>query len=471
MSSSPAEPGVLAPAVGEPARAAAAGGAAHGLAGSAGAVMLACRHVGKCHEIYARPLDRLKQTLWRGRRQFYREFWALRDVSFEMRRGEAMGIIGRNGSGKSTLLQIIAGTLRPTEGEVAVRGRVAALLELGSGFNPEFTGRENVFLNGAILGLSRAEIAERFDEIAAFAGIGDFIEQPIKTYSTGMVVRLAFAVQALLSPDLLIVDEALAVGDASFQRKCFRRLEELRAGGVMILFVSHSLELVRSICDTALYLERGVAKTYGRAGEVCDAYLADLLAEQTAVNAAVRPNSAAAGGTAPAGAEAGTHALDQYVAGQETSGRLQGGRVVELREASVVADQSGRGLLYEGDRVRVRARFRVHEAVPALVFGLLVRDRYGTDVFGFSTPSAALGLGALAAGQEVLVEVVVKCDLRADTYFLTLGLQTPDFGEIYFYGHDILKFVVETAADAAQFRMVGGLARLEHAAAARVLAQ
>src|SRR5829696_2572400 len=188
-------------------------------------VAISVRGAGKMHRIYDRPQDRLKQMLWRGRRQYGREFWALRDVSFELRRGEMMGIIGRNGSGKSTLLQIIAGTLTPSEGEVTVNGRVAALLELGSGFNPEFTGRENVFLNGSILGISREEIQQRFDDIAAFADIGGFIEQPVKTYSSGMLVRLAFAVQASIEPDVLIVDEALAGGDVFFRQKCYRRLE------------------------------------------------------------------------------------------------------------------------------------------------------------------------------------------------------------------------------------------------------
>ena len=197
-------------------------------AAESAAPAITVRGVGKCYEIYARPIDRLKQTLYRGRRKFYREFWALHDISFEVAPGESIGIIGRNGSGKSTLLQIIAGTLRPDSGEVSVRGRVHALLELGSGFNPEFTGRENVYLNGAVLGLPRREIEARFDQIADFADIGDFLDQPIKTYSTGMVVRLAFAVQALLAPDVLIVDEALSVGDEGFARKCYAWLENFR---------------------------------------------------------------------------------------------------------------------------------------------------------------------------------------------------------------------------------------------------
>src|SRR6266542_6439942 len=206
-------------------------------------VAISVRGVGKMYRIYDRPQDRLKQMLWRGRRTYGREFWALRDASFEVRKGETLGIIGRNGSGKSTLLQIIAGTLAPSEGEVTVNGRVAALLELGSGFNPEFTGRDNVFLNGSILGFSREEMAARFDEIAAFADIGEFIEQPIKTYSSGMVVRLAFAVIAHVDADILVIDEALAVGDACFTQKCMRFLRRFMEKGT-VLFVSHDISSV-----------------------------------------------------------------------------------------------------------------------------------------------------------------------------------------------------------------------------------
>lgn len=219
----------------------------------------------KSYNIYEKPLDRLKQAIvsrlykviGKPSPIYYREFWALHDVSFSVRKGEAIGIIGRNGSGKSTLLQLICGILTPTSGRVETHGRITALLELGSGFNPEFTGRENVFLNGAILGLTQSEIEARFDEIASFADIGDFIEQPVKFYSSGMMVRLAFAVQAMVDPDILIVDEALAVGDERFQRKCFRRLEELRERGTSILFVSHAGQQIVELCDRALLLEQG----------------------------------------------------------------------------------------------------------------------------------------------------------------------------------------------------------------------
>jgi len=218
-------------------------------------VILSVRNVSKCFEMYEKPVLRLYQTLCAGRHRFYKEFWALKDISFDIRRGECVGIIGKNGAGKSTLLQIITGTLSQTSGEVHVAGRVAALLELGSGFNPEFTGRENVYLNASILGLSHEETTRRFQSILDFADIGDFIDQPVKTYSSGMMVRLAFAVQILTDPDVLIVDEALAVGDAAFQRKCFARMDALRARGVTILLVTHDTETVKQRCDRAIFLK------------------------------------------------------------------------------------------------------------------------------------------------------------------------------------------------------------------------
>jgi len=219
----------------------------------------------KSYNIYNKPIDRLKQSIiprvlkpfGRHIQPYFREFWALRDLNLNIKRGGTIGIIGRNGSGKSTLLQLICGTLTPTHGSVETQGRITALLELGSGFNPEFSGRENVFLNGSILGLSQDEIRSRFDAIAEFADIGDFIEQPVKFYSSGMTVRLAFAVQAMLDPDILVVDEALAVGDEKFQRKCFRRLEELRKNGTSILLVSHAGQQIIELCDQALLLEQG----------------------------------------------------------------------------------------------------------------------------------------------------------------------------------------------------------------------
>lgn len=228
-------------------------------------IAISVKNLSKCYQIYAQPRDRLKQfVLPRLHRlagqlpkSYFNEFWALRDISFDIKKGEVVGIIGRNGSGKSTLLQIICGTLHPTAGEIKSHGRIAALLELGSGFNPEFTGRENVYMNAAVLGLSTQEVDSRFDAIAAFAEIGAFMEQPVKTYSSGMMVRLAFAVAINVDPEILIVDEALSVGDELFQRKCFSRIEAIRENGATILFVSHSGAQIVELCDRAVLLDSG----------------------------------------------------------------------------------------------------------------------------------------------------------------------------------------------------------------------
>ena len=231
--------------------------------------------VSKYFEIYDKPSHRLWQMLCRGKKQYFRPFWALSDINFEVPRGESVGIIGRNGAGKSTLLQIVTGTLAPSSGEVHVRGRIAALLELGSGFNPDFTGRENVYLNASILGLSRDEINAKYDDIAAFADIGEFMEQPVKSYSSGMVVRLGFAVMAHVDADVLIVDEALAVGDAFFTQKCMRFLRRFMQDNT-ILFVSHDASAVNSLCERAILLEQGRVKLMGPAKEVTEQYLEDV---------------------------------------------------------------------------------------------------------------------------------------------------------------------------------------------------
>ena len=213
--------------------------------------------LGKCYRIYERPRDRLLQMLLRGRRQYFREFWALKDVSFSVGRGETVGIVGRNGSGKSTLLQMICGTVSPTEGSVQTHGRVAALLELGAGFNPEFTGRENVLLNAAIIGFSRGDMQARMQLVLDFSELGDFLDQPVKTYSSGMYARLAFSIAIHVDPDILIVDEALAVGDTRFVAKCMRRIKEIKAKGCTILFVSHDVSSVRTLCERVVWLDKG----------------------------------------------------------------------------------------------------------------------------------------------------------------------------------------------------------------------
>jgi lipopolysaccharide transport system ATP-binding protein len=249
-------------------------------------IAIQAQHLGKNFQIYNRPIDRLKQMLVRNRRRYYRDFAALHDVSFELQKGEVLGLVGRNGAGKSTLLQLICGTLTPSVGQVSVHGRIAALLELGAGFNPDFSGRENIYLNASILGLSKEEIDARYDSIVEFSGIGDFIHQPVKTYSSGMYVRLAFSIATSVDPDILVIDEALSVGDGAFARKSFDRIMRLRDAGATILFCSHSLYQVEALCTRAIWLDKGVVQQIGPPPAVVAAYQTSLDRDAAQVSAA-----------------------------------------------------------------------------------------------------------------------------------------------------------------------------------------
>ncbi len=241
-----------------------------------GGYAIEAQQLGKCYTLFERPADRLKQLLWGRWRTYGREFWALRDVNLAVRPGEVVGLVGRNGAGKSTLLQLVCGTLAASNGTLMVKGRVAALLELGGGFSPDFTGLENIYMNAAILGLKRAEVEARLPEILAFADIGDFIRQPVKTYSSGMFMRLAFAVATSVEPDILVIDEALSVGDGAFARKSFDRIMKLKDAGKTILFCSHSMYQVEALCSRVLWIEAGAVRMQGPAAEVTSAYAASL---------------------------------------------------------------------------------------------------------------------------------------------------------------------------------------------------
>src|SRR5262249_9095251 len=239
--------------------------------------IVSAQQISKCFRIYRHPSDHIKELLSFGRRRYHEPFWAVKQVDLSIERGCCLGIIGENGSGKSTLLRIIAGVIRPTSGTVTVSGRVSALLELGAGFNPQFTGRENIFLYASILGFSDAQTRQRIPSIEKFAEIGDFVDRPVKTYSSGMFVRLAFAVAIHLDPDVLIVDEALSVGDIFFQQRCIRRIQHLKQQGVTILFVSHDLEAVRSLADRTIWMDHGRVHLEGKTDDVVSKYLAAMV--------------------------------------------------------------------------------------------------------------------------------------------------------------------------------------------------
>ena len=347
--------------------------------------------LGKAYLIYARPEDRLKQMFWRGRKKLYREYWAFQNVSFDIARGEAVGIIGRNGSGKSTLLQVIAGTLQPNAGTLSVEGRIAPLLELGAGFNPEFTGRENVMLAATVLGLSNDEIRARFDDILDFAAIGDFIDQPVKAYSSGMYARLAFAVAAHVDADLLIVDEILSVGDAAFGQKCMRYIRKFKERGTL-LFVSHDTAAVNALCDRAIWMDRGQVRADGPARDVGFEYQAALRNELDGGGFSIAGRARQATAAAPVRHDI-RHAsiresdkrnvLDVFhFTPDGASFGLGGGRILYV----AVTGGAGRdGIVEGGEDAVVTVRAEALDHLPLPILGFYVKDRLGQNLFGENT--------------------------------------------------------------------------------------
>ena len=339
------------------------------------------RGVSKSYPIYMRPPDRLKELLTFNRRSYHRDFWALREVSLEVEKGATFGLVGENGSGKSTLLQLIAGILTPTLGAVEVEGRVSALLELGSGFNPQFTGRDNVFLNGAILGLSNREIERLFPAIESFAEIGEFINQPVKTYSSGMMVRLAFAVAINVEPDILLIDEALAVGDICFRQRCMRKIHELHRRGVTIIFVSHSAADVKSLAQQVAWLDRGRLVECGKPDAVVAKYLAAM----------VNKDSRYRKETAQQGASAGRAASEPMVAPEvvETIPNIDyryGNRDAEILGIAVLnEDAEPLALLPQMAAIIVRISLRAQAKVAMPIVGLLIRNHLGVELAGTNT--------------------------------------------------------------------------------------
>ncbi len=352
-------------------------------------------NVSKSYPIYAKPGDRLKEIATFHKRRFHQDYWALRDVSFDVRRGETFCLVGQNGCGKSTLLQICAGILQPSSGTVSVNGRIAALLELGAGFNPEFSGRDNVYLNGAILGISAKEMDRKFADIAEFAEIGDFIHQPVKTYSSGMVVRLAFAVAINVDPEILLVDEALAVGDIYFRQRCLRKVHELRARGVTILFVSHATADVKALGDRALWLDHGQIMAVGNTERVVSQYLAAMAEKDAHYQAQDILHHPHAAVEAPAEIVEHIPHIDH---------RYGDGRAEIL--GIMVCDDAGRRLdvLTPDSGIVVRLSFRANKNLDRPIVGVTFRDQRGVDLAGSNTESEGRALPPMAAGEACTVD-------------------------------------------------------------------
>ena len=418
------------------------------------AVALSVEDVSKQYRIYERPGDRLTESLTRGRLKRHREFWALRGVSFAVGRGETVGVVGPNGCGKSTLLQIIAGTLEPTHGSVQTEGRVAALLELGAGFNPEFTGRENALMNAALLGLARREAERLLPEVERFAEIGAFFDQSVKTYSSGMYVRLAFAIAASVEPDVLVIDEALAVGDAVFQHRCLRRIKEFQERGATVLLVSHDAAAVRALCTRAVLLHAGRVLADGRPPEVLNRYQKIIMEREEAFEAS-RPAGAGGGsgdaGDAPEGEK--PQPLSYTYRHGDGSAQVEGAQLLDAARRAVAVVDSGEGLT-----ARVRVRFR--EEVEEPVVGFLIRNRHGIHVYGTNTKEQALTPGRFAAGEALEVNFSFDCWLGIDDYSVSFAVHSRD-GVAYDWLDGVVFFRVTSAV------LVEGVANLNATATAR----
>jgi lipopolysaccharide transport system ATP-binding protein len=388
------------------------------------------QNVSKLYRLYRHPSDRLRELLPFSSHPLHSDFWALRDISFSVERGEVLSLVGPNGCGKSTLLQIICGILQPTRGRIVTRGRIAALLELGAGFNPEFSGRENVFLNGEIMGLSRAEIERALPSIEAFAEIGEFIHRPVKEYSSGMYVRLAFATAIHVDPEILVVDEALAVGDAVFANRCVRKFEELKQRKVTVLFVSHDLGLVKQLSDRAIFLLNGRIAAEGEPRDVINRYIGMVLGRGD--TAAIRRN----GESRPAASHRHGDGASEILSVQILNGR----------EEPLVSMASG-----EPVTVRVRCRFQQPTSEPMV--GILIRTRIGMDVYGTNTQIEQTNLGKFQPGDQLQVDFSFECWLTPQQYTLTVATQNPDGSS-----HDWLDDVV--AFDVVDTRSAAGVSNL-----------
>ena len=411
--------------------------------------VIAVESVSKCYQIYEAPLDRLKQffmprlrrMLCLPAKQYYREFWALKDVSFEIKKGETVGIIGRNGSGKSTLLQMICGTLNPTSGNIQTRGRIAALLELGSGFNPEFTGRENVYLNGAILGLSKDDIDSRFDEIAKFAEIGDFIEQPVKNYSSGMLMRLAFAVIAHVDADILIVDEALSVGDAAFVQKCNNFLRDFLKRGTLI-FVSHSMQSVLELCDRSIWLVQGERRMDGEAKEVVRNYSAFIhqqvnSASQIYVEPRMPAETASVKKTRQSGqVTTSNFRAEVFAFDPDTPHWGAGGaEIIDI----MILDENGQRLqtMYGGTPIQIRVQARSIQNLINPIIGFSLRNQRGVELISENTSNTNETFPpVIPAGVEFHAEFWFFLPfLPVGEYFLGGAVADRSSGEVHLQHH------------------------------------
>ena len=393
----------------------------------------------KIYKLYDRNRDRLKDSLGLSKKANYKEHYALKNVDMEVKTGESVGIIGVNGSGKSTILKIITGVLNATSGDIEINGRISALLELGAGFNMEYTGLENVYLNGTMMGFTEKEIDERLQDILDFADIGDFIHQPVKTYSSGMFVRLAFAVAINIDPEILIVDEALSVGDVFFQSKCYHKFEEFKKMGKTILFVSHDLTSIAKYCDRVILLNKGVKLAEGNPKDMVNMYkklLVHQLDEETLEDVS---GKSAIGEKS----ESGKAWKDNFEINPTITD--YGEKKAEIVDFAII-DQYGAysSIIEKGSVYRVKAKIHFHETVKNPIFTITIKNKQGTDITGTNTMFERIETGTVNAGEERIVTYEQKMNLQGGDYLLSLGCTgyVGDNFVVYHRLYDLVSFNV-----------------------------
>lgn len=374
-------------------------------------VAIRVNNVSKLYKLYDKPMDRLKESLGLSRKQMYKEHYALRNVSFDVHRGETVGIIGTNGSGKSTMLKIITGVLNPTEGDVQIQGRISALLELGAGFNMEYTGIENIYLNGTMMGFSKEEIDKKLDDILEFADIGDFVYQPVKTYSSGMFVRLAFAVSINIEPDILIVDEALSVGDVFFQVKCYHKFEEFKKMGKTILFVSHDLGSISKYCDRVILLNKGQKLSEGKPKQIVDEYKQILVKHDDMPLDVQNKNIEQVDNTVWKSKLKLNPSLIEY-----------GEKQAEIIDFAIIDDNGDiTSNIQKNTEFTIKMKVKFNQKMQEPIFAFTIKDLQGTEVTGTNTMYEKIDTGSVDVGDIRIAEFKQNMNLQGRNYLLALG--------------------------------------------------
>lgn len=410
------------------------------------------KNVTKIYRLYDRSIDRIKDALSLTRKKVYKEHYALRDVSFSINEGETVGIIGTNGSGKSTILKIITGVLNPTEGEVVVNGRISALLELGAGFNMEYTGIENVYLNGTMIGFTKEEIDAKLDAILEFADIGDFVYQPVKTYSSGMFVRLAFAVAINIEPEILIVDEALSVGDVFFQAKCYKKFEEFKQMGKTIVFVSHDLSSISKYCDRVVLLNKGVKESEGTPKAMVNLFKKILVGQNKTVEEAT-PLQVESENALWKNAYQINPEVDEYGSGKAT--------IVDFG----VFDEDGNltNCILKGTTFSIKSKVTFHEALPDPIFTYSFKDVKGTVITGSNTMYENAGVGMVHEGDTYVATFTQEMNLQGGDYFLSISCT--GYGEdgftAYHRLYDVINITVVSSKNTVGFYDMNSIAEVE----------